>query len=455
MSNIVLLMSDEHNPRYAEPYEHRLVQTPTMQRLADEGTRCENAYCASPLCMPSRSAFMAGRWVHEIQTYSNCNVAMEDLAYPSYGAVLAEQGIHTVHVGKTDVYRPGRELGFSETIYVGDRALPGDTNHRRRPLAIREGASGRAGHYGPRENPFGQDPTLIDAAVDWLTERASTLDRPWLLVVNINKPHFPQYVTQELWDMYAEAADLPAHGPDEPSAQHPYARDLRDHFETDQFSEEQIRGLRRGYLGCVTFVDRQLGRLLQALEESGQRETTNLIYTTDHGEMLGKFGMWWKCSLYEDSVRVPLIASGPDFAAGARMRTPVSLLDLQATLFDCLDAERPADWQGQSLRALPLEDDERILFAEYHGHGTRAGAYMVRQGDWKLIYYMDAPHQLFNLADDPAELHNVAPEQPERVAALEAALRQICSPEEEDRRAFRFQERQLAIIQETEAWQEG
>ena len=447
MSNVLLLISDEHNPRFASPYGHPAVQTPNMQRLAQAGTVYENCYCSSPLCMPSRSSFVAGRWVHELQTYSNCNVAMEERNYPSYGAVLAEQGVHTVHIGKADVYSPGDELGFCEMLLPQDRSLPGDVNHGRTPLTIRAGAARRANGFGPRGDvdPFGRDTQFVDAAIQWLAERAPTLGRPWALALNINKPHFPQWVTQELWDMYAEGGDLPDHGADCASANHPYALDLCAHFEADQFTEEQTRGLRRGYLGCITYVDRQLGRLLHALEQSGLADETNVVYTSDHGDMMGKFGMWWKCSLYEDSVRVPLIAAGPDWGSG-RVRTAVQLLDLQASLFSCLGAECPVEWSGTPLQEIGSDDPNRVAFSEYHGHGTRSGAYMVRKGDWKLIYCMEAPHQLFNLAEDPEELCNLAPGMSGKVAELDAELRGICSPEAENERAHALEREQLRRI---------
>lgn len=446
MSNTLLLMSDEHNPRYAASYGHPFIRTPSMERLARMGAVYENAYCTSPLCMPSRSSFMSGLWVHEMQTYSNCNVLMEDAHYPTYGRLLAEAGVHTLHIGKTDVYQPGEALGFSEMRRVLDRPLPGDTNHRRQPLAIRRDAAQRAGQFGPRDDPWGDDPLLIDEAVAWLTGPALTLGKPWVVAVNLDHPHFPHYVTPELWDMYPEGGDLPEHGLDCESAQHPYAQDLRTHFQTEQFTEEQVRGLRRGYLGCVTFVDQQLGRLLDALERTGQLASTNVVYTSDHGEMLGKFGMWWKCSLYEDSARVPLIAAGPDFPVGARVGTPVTLLDVQASLFHTMGVSRPASQHGSPLQEVKADDAERIVFSEYHGHGTRSGAYMIRQGPWKLIWYVEGPQQLFNLEEDPEELHNLAEANSDRVRRMSGQLRRICDPELESRRAHAFEAKQLAYI---------
>ncbi|NOY81915.1 MAG: sulfatase-like hydrolase/transferase [Kiritimatiellaeota bacterium] len=445
MNNLVLFMSDEHNPFYSSVYGHPFIRTPALERLAREGTVFRNAYCPSPLCLPSRSAFMAGRFVHEIQTYSNCNVRLRsDL--PSYGRLLGQRGVHTVYVGKTDVYAPSDRLGFSEMLLPGDRRWPGDVNHRRRPLAIRRGSAKRADGFGPRRNACAGDARCIAAALDWLRADSAKCGKPWLLAINTGAPHFPHFAPSEFWDMYPQGADLPEYGPDAASARHPVARDLRAHFETDRFAEFQVRGLRRGYLACVSWVDRQLGRLLDALEARGLRERTNVVYTADHGEMLGKFGMWWKCSLYEDSVRVPLVVSGPDFPASRVIRTPVSLLDLYAGLYRVFESDPPPTAVGTPLQDLPEDDPERVVLAEYHGHGVRSGSFMVRKGDWKLLFNTAAPHQLFNVARDPDELDDCLTREPEKAAELEAALREICNPEREDRRAHEFEAFQLEII---------
>ena len=140
MTNVLILMSDEHNPLYSSVHGYPTIHTPNMERLAQRGTVYENAYCPSPLCLPSRAAFMAGQRVYQLQCYSNCNVNL-DPSYPSYGRVLADQGVHTAYIGKTDVYAPGRDLGFSEMIMPRDRKWPGDTNHRRTPLHVRAGSS--------------------------------------------------------------------------------------------------------------------------------------------------------------------------------------------------------------------------------------------------------------------------------------------------------------------------
>ena len=277
------------------------------------------------------------------------------------------------------------------------------------------------------------------------------MDRPWVLYVNLVKPHFPHFCTDQLWDKYRDHGDLPAHGVEAATAQHPYAVDLRQHFDLEHVQEQQVRGLRRGYYACVSFIDEQLGRLLSALVEAGLGSTTNVVYTSDHGEMLGKFGLWWKCNLLEDAARIPCIAAGPDFESGVRVATPVDLHDLQASVFSLTGARHPENWLGAPLGTLANDDRDRVVFSEYHGHGARASSFMVRQGDWKLIHNVEAPDQLFDLGNDPEELENQYDANPPKAEELSAALAGICDPAVEDREAGAFWESQLRLHQQEEA----
>ncbi len=259
------------------------------------------------------------------------------------------------------------------------------------------------------------------------------------------KPHFPHFCTERLWDKYRDHGDLPAHGVEAATAQHPSAVDLRQHFALEHVQEQQVRGLRRGYYACVSFIDEQLGRLLSALREADLASTTNVVYTSDHGEMLGKFGLWWKCNLLEDAARIPCIAAGPDFESGARVTTPVDLHDVQASVFSLTGARHPENWLGAPLGTLASDDRDRVVFSEYHGHGARASSFMVRQADWKLIHNVEAPDQLFNLGNDPEELDNQHDAYPPKAEELSAALARICDPAVEDREAEAFWESQLRL----------
>lgn len=444
-SNVVLLLSDEHNPFYSSPYGDSRIDTPNMQRMANQGALFRNAYCPSPLCLPCRAAFTAGRYTHETQAYNNSNVNLPT-DFETWGRALDSQGAHSVMVGKVDAYAPSSTLGFSEEIVIGDRAFPGDTNISRNPMAIRHGAEERRWQFGPKKDPYPHDDCAIENALEWLETKAANLEKPFVMAINILAPHFPHYCHPETWEKYAFAEDLPRYGADEDSARHPRSIEQRKHFQVDAFPEEAIRGLRRGYYACIDYVDQQLGRIMMAIEEAGISDTTNLIYASDHGEMLGKFGMWWKCSLYEDSVRIPIIATGPDFDNKGIIDTPVNLLDVQAEFFKSTGVQRPANMKGRALSEIGKNEPESFAFSEYHGHGASESAFLIRKGDWKLIYHINAPHQLFNLAADPDELENLYEREPKVARKLGNDLRSVCDPEKENQRARAFVAEQVDTI---------
>jgi choline-sulfatase len=448
---VLILKSDEHNPRIASTDGHPFIRTPNLERLAARGVVFESAYCPSPLCVPSRSSFISGRPVHQIQTYNN-SLVLERPNYPSYGAILDAAGVHSVHVGKVDAYRPPNELGFTEMFGTDYRGV-GDTMVSREPLALRSDGLERARDVGVAENPFRGDDRRMEDALAFL-RRSADLGRPWTIEVNLIAPHFPHRVTEDLWELYADHADLPEYDVTAPPAHHPYAADLRRHFGTHVFTEDLIRAHRRAYYGRVTYVDTQLGRLLDALEATGQEDRTVVVYTSDHGEMLGMFGMWWKSSLYEDSARVPLVVAGPGFPSGARVRTPVSHWDLRATIFAAVGVAQPDGLPGEPLQELSREyrRNDRAVFAEYHGHGTRGSSFMVREGRWKLLYHAKAPHQLFDLDTDPHELHDLAATRPDVVERLTHRLYdEFCDPVVEQDRAERFIRAQLAALDQARA----
>ncbi|MBS10605.1 MAG: hypothetical protein CME19_03245 [Gemmatimonadetes bacterium] len=234
--------------------------------------------------------------------------------------------------------------------------------------------------------------------------------------------------------MYEGHDDLPDHGGDVASVNHPYVLDLRKQFQMEAFREESVRGLRRGYYGCLTHVDRKVGEVMDVLDETGLSDRTVFAYTSDHGEMLGKFGLWWKCSLYEDSVRAPLIVAGPSFRKGEVGHTALSQLDLQASIFAAVGAERPEDWAGGPLQDLGLNDESRATFSEYHGHGVRGSGFVIRKGKWKYMHNCEAFHQLFDIIDDLDDRHE---SEPKDVADLERELKAVCDPDAENRRAYR------------------
>ena len=451
--NILLVKTDEHNPFLSSMEGHPFVDTRNLQRLADNGVYHKSHYAASPLCVPQRSSWMSGLRPHKGQFYNNSVVFQQK--FPSHGQVLRESGVYTVHVGKLDSYREASELGFSEMHRLWSPSVqdPGDMNVGRNPVPVRP-LPNRTGiprneMYGVREDAFKKDEPIFNFAAGWLATTAQTLDQPWLLEVNTSNPHFPCFTSQELWDLYEGHDDLPEFDETHPVAQHPISRDLRRHFQAEKFTEEQIRGLRRGYYANHTYIDRKVGQLMKLLEDTGQLENTVVIYTSDHGTMMGKYGMHWKSSMHEDSARVPLVISGPGFEKGVTDSTASDSMDLQATLFSIFGVARPNHWDGEPIQGMKRNDDTRPMLSEYHGHGQRASSYAIRQGRWKYIYHYGLPEQLFDIDTDPQETVDLAAKRPEKVKEMHKALLGYLDPDKEHHRAEAYIEKQLEAFQDT------
>lgn len=461
--NLLLLMSDEHNPRMMGCAGHPLVQTPHLDALAARGTRFTAAYCNSPLCVPSRASFAAGRYVHDLGTWDNASPYEGDP--PSWGARLAEAGRRVTTIGKLDFRGAGYPDGFADQRLAKQRGEKGDLlGLLRDRVPKRAMARQRVMEAGVGETQLiRNDRAVTDAAADWLAREAGAGDEPWTLYVSWLAPHFPLIVPEEYFTRYPLAdIDLPADSV--LAEQHPVVRQMRYHFDVDEpVTEEQQRLCRAAYYGLCTFLDDQVGRVLDALERSGLAETTRVIYVSDHGEMLGEHGMWWKCAMYEGSLGIPALAAGPGVPSGRTIDTPISLVDLFPTILDGAGVPLTDAVPGTSLWPLIADGGEpgRVVFSEYHGHGTQGGAFMLREGALKYLYYVGYQPQLFDLAADPGELHDLAPDPryAATLAAFETRLRGMVDPEAVDARAKGDQLARLAalrergvIIPEAERW---
>jgi len=203
-----------------------------------------------------------------------------------------------------------------------------------------------------------------------------------------------------------------------------------------------LRQVAAGYFGLISHLDEQLGAVRDTVRDLGLDRTTRLLYTSDHGELFGAHGLFGKKVLYDASAGVPMIIAGPGVPKGERRVAPVSHVDMFPTVLEAVGATPTAE--DASLHGRPLwgpaaggEDADRPVFAEYHAHGSPAGAFMLRQGRWKLIHYVGLPSQLFDIVADPRELHDLA-EQPGHeavIATLHEALLCFCDPDAADAQA--------------------
>ncbi len=199
----------------------------------------------------------------------------------------------------------------------------------------------------------------------------------------------------------------------------------------------------------VSFVDHQIGRVLDALETDGLVDNTRIIYSSDHGDNVGDRGLWGKSTMYEESAAIPMMMAGPDIPMQKAVKTLVSLVDIYATAIECLGHELNEADKALPSRSLfgflKQEAPERTILSEYHAMGSRHASFMLRYKDWKYIYYVNKEPELFNLADDPDESHNLVgdPDQAELLRQFEAMLRSYCDPEAVDKLAHSEQRKRL------------
>ena len=204
-----------------------------------------------------------------------------------------------------------------------------------------------------------------------------------------------------------------------------------------------MRRVTAAYYGTTTYLDQQIGRVLGALDEYGLTDSTRVLYTSDHGECLGSRGIFGKFTLYDEAAAVPIIMAGPDVPAGKVVQTPVSLVDCFPTALECVGAALiDEDLPGRSLWQIAQEDDqERTVFSEYHALGTEHSTYMLHRNSYKYNYYVGAPPQLFDLAEDPDELNDLSgiPEYQDLLRDCERDLRTLLDPEAVDEQAHASQ----------------
>lgn len=447
--NLLIIMSDEHNPKMLGCAGHPIVETPNLDRLAARGTRFSSAYCASPVCIPARASFAVGKYIHEIGYADNADAY--DGAIPSWHHKLRDRGHKVVSIGKLHFREEGEDHGFSEEIIPmhiveGKGDLMGLV---RSDLPVRKGAYKMADLAGPGESQYTfYDREIAARAQVWLREQATAEhDKPWVLFVSFVAPHFPLTAPPEhFYKYYDQDLPLPKLYAHDQRPTHPYQVDYRKSFNYDDyFDAVKLKKALAGYYGLCSFLDENIGKVLQALDDAGLTDDTRVIYTSDHGDNLGSRGMWGKSTLFEEAAGVPLIMAGPDVPAGKAIDTPVSHVDAYPYILEAVGAATPAlleGFPGVSLQALAegAQPDRNVL-SEYHGMGSATGAFMIRHGQYKYIYYVDYPAQLFDLKADPEELHDLGSD-PAHAATREichARLMAMCDPVAVDKRVRKRQ----------------
>jgi choline-sulfatase len=432
--NILLIMADQMAAPALPFYGHGLVKTPHLSRLADSGVLFENAYCNFPLCAPSRYSLLSGRLPSRIGAFDNaCEFSA---TVPTVAHYLRQAGYRTCLSGKMHFVGPDQLHGFEERlttdIYPADFGWTPDWqsgavgyswSHHMQSV-VEAGTCRRSLQIDyDEEVAYQAEQKLYDLARD-------SDERPFFLVASFTHPHDPFTCLPEHWARYDDAAiDMPAVPAIPADRLDPHSRRLQVGSSIDRYrvAETILRTARHAYYGMISYVDDLVGRLLAALRAGERADDTIIVFTGDHGEMLGERGMWYKMSFFEWSARVPLLFHAPGRFAARREARNVSLVDLVPTLLDlATDGKAPAPidpFDGASLAPLlagPAAWDDTVA-AEYLAEGALAPVLMVRRGRWKLVVSEGDPDQLYDLEGDPLELANRAGDP--AAAAIEAELK--------------------------------
>lgn len=436
--NLLVIMSDEHNPKMLGCAGHPIIETPNLDRLAARGTRFSSAYCTSPVCIPARASFAVGKYIHQMGYFDNADAY--DGEVPSWHHKLRDRGHQVVSIGKLHFRVSGEDHGFSDEIIPmhiieGKGDLMGLV---RSDLPVRKGAYKMANLAGPGESQYTfYDREIAARAQVWLREEAKKYrDKPWVLFVSFVAPHFPLTAPPpHFYKYYDQDLPLPKLYRREERPNHPYLVDYRGSFNYDDyFDEAKLKKALAGYYGLCSFLDENIGHVLQALDDAGLTDDTRVLYTSDHGDNLGTRGMWGKSTMFEEAAGVPLIMAGPEIPAGKVVATPTSHVDVYPFILEATGEKDPAllkGFPGVSLNALADgETPDRNVLVEYHGMGSTTGAFMIRHAQYKYVFYVNYPPQLFDLDKDPEELTDLAadPAYADVLNTCHERLLLICDP---------------------------
>ncbi|KAI8624773.1 choline sulfatase [Xylariaceae sp. FL1651] len=418
LPNILFIMADQLAAPQLKMYNpESQILTPNLDALAAKSVQFDSAYCPSPLCAPSRMSLISGQLPMKIGAFDNASQIPSDV--PTYAHYLRLKGYHTALAGKMHFVGDqlhGYETRLTSDIYPGDFGWAVNWDDPDRRLEWYHNASSIL-QAGPcvRSNQLDYDEEVMYKSTQFLYDqvREGPDSRPFCLTLSLTHPHDPYTIEEKYWNLY-EGVDIalpkvkiPQKDQDAHSKRLLKVCDLWD----QNFTEDQIKRARRAYYGAVSYVDDCIGRILATLKNCRLDQNTIVVFSGDHGDMLGERGLWYKMSYFESSVRVPLLISDPLRFTPHRVKENVSTLDILPTLCDLVGTKLISGLPMDGISLLPHlqgRSGHDTAIAEYTGEGTISPLMMIRRGPWKYITCpTDAP-QLFNLENDPLELVNLA-----------------------------------------------
>lgn len=426
--DILLYMSDQHSHRLQGWAGDPLVRTPNLDRIAAAGTAMSRAITGCPLCVPARAAMISG------QLPSNNGVLFNFSSLPSDQATflhsLSVAGYETVLCGRMHFVGPDQRHGFARRI-AGDRtpifhngvpAPAGPDGGPTRVTGYDENNSVR--YIGPGDSPvLAYDRYVVEHALDWLSKDH---EQPQFLTVGTYGPHFPYVAPPELYKYYYDRVDLS-------DVDIPFDGGGALEGKMRETDPQVARAARAAYYGMVELQDRHIGVVYDAFQAYLARTGHEgvFLYVSDHGDMNATHGFYGKQVFCDPAVHIPFLAAGSSIAAGKRIDSPVSLLDVGPTVCALAGAEvLPGDGRDISAQLASGEGDEdRMVVSELYTYLARGGSSLGRMVQWKnWKYYVysgfEQEEKLFDCDADPHEVHNRVQEQPQIAAQLRAKARE-------------------------------
>jgi len=421
--NILFIMADQMSALALKAYGNPVAKTHHIQSLADKGVVFQNAYCNSPLCAPSRASMLTGRLPSQINAYDNA--ADFPSSTPTFIHYLRHMGYRTCLSGKMHFTGPDQLHGFEERlttdIYPADfgwtcdweRSVDDRFSWYHNMQSVTDAGA------CVRSNQLDFDEEVSHRAGRWLLDRARDDDaRPFCLTVSFTHPHDPYNITQKYWDLY-DPEDIDALYTDPIPFEELDAHSRRVaricDLDPTALTQGQVLNARRAYYGAVSYIDNKVGELQRTLSETGLADNTIIVFTSDHGDMLGDRGLWYKMTFFEWSARVPLIICAPDRFTARRVEEPVSLLNLFPTMVDMASSHtHPVSPEGVYHDSLmPYLTGNQAptaapVLAEYLAEGAVAPCFMILKDQFKYIFSDPDPPMLYGLSKDPGERTNLA-----------------------------------------------
>ena len=411
--NILILMADQLSGVFFPDGPAPFLHTPNLRRLAENSTRFANAYTGSPLCAPGRASFMSGQLPRRTRVYDNAAEFASDI--PTYAHHLRRAGYQTSLSGKMHFVGPDQLHGYEERlttdIYPADFGWTPDYRKPGERIDWWYHNLGSVTGAGVAEitNQYEYDDEVAYNACRKLYDLSRGGDaRPWCLTVSFTHPHDPYVARRKYWDLYEGVPELEPPAAIAYEDHDPHAQRLMDacDWRASTITDDHIRRARQGYFANISYIDDKIGEILDVMART--RQEAIIVFLSDHGDMLGERGLWFKMNFFEGSARVPLMISAPAMEKGL-FEVPVSTIDVLPTLCDLagISMTEIAPWtDGRSLAGGGAGRGPVAM--EYAAEGSVTPLVALRDGPWKYVACQADPELLFNLDSDPGESVNLA-----------------------------------------------